>query len=75
MNDTCLLALGAMASELGVSARSLRAEAVAGRIPFVKVGETSLLFDPAAVRPVLLERSKEAERGRKGAESEGRDDA
>jgi len=58
MEDTRLLALGAMASDLGVSTRSLRVEALAGRIPCVRVGGESLLFDPEAVRRALLERSK-----------------
>lgn len=73
MNDTRLLPLGAMASELGIAARNLRAEALSGRIPFVKVGGTSLLFDPDAVRRTLLERSKEAERSAGCTNAEVRD--
>lgn len=53
-----LLPAGPTARRLRVTARWLRSEAEAGRIPHVKA-ERVLLFDPEAVERVLLERAQQ----------------
>ena len=51
-----LLPLGPMARQLRVTARWLRAEAEAGRVPCLKA-EKRYLFAPAIVERVLAERA------------------
>ena len=51
-----LLTAGQMARRLRVTARWLKAEADAGRIPHLKA-ETVYLFDPDVVERVLRERA------------------
>jgi len=67
-----LLALSSMARRLRVTAKWLRAEADAGRIPCVR-GDGVYLFDPDTVERVLLERARKpadlAEALRKAAET------
>ena len=55
-------ALDAMALQLGVSQKWLKAEAEAGRIPCLKAGRT-LLFNPEAVFEVLAERARSGDTG------------
>ena len=57
--DTRLLPLGAMARQLHVPAKWLREEAAAGRIPHLRAGNV-LLFNPAVVEPLLIERASAA---------------
>ncbi len=52
-----LLQAGPMARRLRVPVRWLRNEAEAGRIPHVQA-ERVLLFDPATVEQVLLDRAR-----------------
>lgn len=54
------LPLRRAAARLGVPAAWLRAEALAGRVPFLSVGRR-LLFNTAAVESALLERSRQAQ--------------
>ena len=49
--------MGPMARRLRVTAKWLREEAEAGRIPHLKAGPR-LLFDPETVEQVLLERAR-----------------
>jgi hypothetical protein len=55
-DDPRLVPLGVMAADLGVSPSDLRREALAGRVPCVKVGNRGLLFDRELVHRALLER-------------------
>jgi len=55
----CLIPLGPMARRMHVTARWLRGEAEAGRIPALRAGRT-LLFAPEAVEAVLVERARQA---------------
>lgn len=50
--------MGPMARRLRVTAKWLREEAEAGRIPHLKAGPR-LLFDPETVERVLLERARQ----------------
>lgn len=52
------LHLGAMARQLRVPAKWLRAEAEAGRIPHLRAG-SALLFDPEVVERIVLQRLSE----------------
>jgi hypothetical protein len=52
------ISLQRAASRLGVPAAWLRAEAEAGRVPFLRAGRR-LLFNPDSVAAALLERAKE----------------
>lgn len=52
-----LVALSVMAAELGVRPDDLRREALAKRVPCVRIGERSLLFDRDLVARLLLERA------------------
>jgi len=52
-----LLPVGPMARFLRVPVKWLREEAEAGRVPCVKA-DKALLFDPATVERVLLERAR-----------------
>jgi hypothetical protein len=54
-----LLPLGAMASRLHIRAAELRAEAEQGRVPCLRVGTKTLLFDPVRVYEALRRRSVE----------------
>lgn len=51
-----VLTLPRMASRLGVTARWLRAEAEAGRVPCLRAG-TRFLFNPVAVQEALARRA------------------
>jgi hypothetical protein len=62
ITQTPLLQVGPMARRLRVPVRWLRSEAEAGRIPHVQA-ERVLLFDPATVERVLVERAKTTEGG------------
>jgi hypothetical protein len=53
------LYLGAMARQLRVPAKWLRAEADAGRIPHLRAG-SALLFDPEVVERIVLDRLRES---------------
>ncbi len=53
-----LIPLCVLAAELGVRAADLRREALAGRIPCVRLGERSLLFDRERVRRLLTDRAE-----------------
>jgi len=64
MNDAksqseSFLPLRRAAARLGVPAAWLRGEAVAGRVPHLRVGRR-LLVNPQAVERVLLERAQQA---------------
>jgi hypothetical protein len=65
MSDTNLtesfVPLRRAAARLGVPAAWLRAEAVAGRVPSLRVGRR-LLMNPEAVERVLLERAQHEEK-------------
>ena len=52
-----LVSLSIMAADLGVRPADLRREAIAGRVPCVRIGERSLLFDRDRIRVWLLDRS------------------
>jgi len=54
---TNLLPIGAMARRLGVTAKWLRNEAEAGRIPHLAAGRR-LLFDAETVERLLTERAR-----------------
>jgi hypothetical protein len=54
-----LLPLGAMAARLHIRAAELRAEAEQGRVPCLRVGTKTLLFDPSRVYEALRRRSVE----------------
>lgn len=56
-NTTRLIPIGAMARILGVTARWLRAEAEAGRIPSLRAGKR-ILVDRETVEAIMLERAK-----------------
>ncbi|MGD8453218.1 MAG: hypothetical protein PVJ57_15475 [Phycisphaerae bacterium] len=56
------LPLRRAAARLGVPAAWLRAEAHAGRVPHLRVGRR-LLFNPAAVETVLLDRAAQEAKG------------
>lgn len=56
-----LVALPVMAADLGVRPEDLRREALAGRVPCVRVGDRSLLFDRERIRRLLLDRASEKE--------------
>jgi len=56
-----LVPTGAMASQLGVEPRELRAEAAAGTLPHVRVGRRGLLLDPERVIATLRHRSEGAD--------------
>ena len=62
-NEIRLLPLGSMARLVRVSARWLRAEAEAGRIPHLKAG-TVLLFNPEVVERLLIEWATKGEKAR-----------
>ena len=64
-----VLPLPRMARRLGVTARWLRAEAEAGRVPSLRAG-THLLFNPAAVQRVIAARAGAAP-GQTSAEESG----
>lgn len=64
ISQSPLLQVGPMARRLRVPVRWLRAEAEAGRIPHVQA-ERVLLFDPATVETVLLERARNGQGGRR----------
>jgi len=51
-----LVPLGVMAADLGVSPADLRREALAGRVPCVRVGSRGLLFDRELVHRSFLDR-------------------
>ena len=51
-----LLSLNRMARRLGVTAKWLKGEADAGRVPFLRAGNR-YLFSAAAVEQVLMERA------------------
>jgi len=56
------LPLRRAAARLGVPAAWLRAEARAARVPYLRVGRR-LLFNPAAVEAVLLDRAAQEAKG------------
>ena len=56
-NKPKLLPLGSMARQLGVTAKWLRAEAEAGKLPHLKAGER-ILFELNTVKTLLVERAK-----------------
>jgi hypothetical protein len=56
------LPLRRAAARLGVPVAWLRAEAVAGRVPCLRVGRR-LLLNPAAVEDALMKRAGEAAQG------------
>lgn len=56
--QTQLLPTGPMARRLRVPIRWLRSEAEAGRLPHLKAGATTILFDPEIVEKLLLERAR-----------------
>lgn len=58
-DDSQLIPLGVMAAILGISARDLRVEANAGRLPHVRVGDKGLLFDRQRVEGCLVGRARE----------------
>jgi hypothetical protein len=58
------LPLRSTAARLGVPAKWLRAEAMAERVPYLRVGRR-LLFDVAVVRAALLGRAAAPEGGAK----------
>jgi len=47
-----------MASRLGISRSNLRQEALAGRLPCVRIGKDGLIFDPRAVEEELAARAR-----------------
>ncbi len=64
-----LVPLSVMASDLGILARDLRKGALDGIVPFVRVGESGMLFNREEVHRVLLKRAtsvqgNESRRGR-----------
>lgn len=63
-DENVLVTLAEMASRLRLQPQELRREAEEGRLPAVRVGLKSLLFDPAVVDRLLRERAaKEAHQG------------
>lgn len=61
-NPELFLPLRRTAARLGVPAAWLRAEALAARVPYLRVGRR-LLFNPAAVEAVLLNRAAQEKKG------------
>ena len=55
-SDSSFTTLRRLANQLGLPARWLKAEAVAGRIPYLRVGR-SLRFNPEHVERVLADRA------------------
>lgn len=64
------LPLHRAASRLGVPSSWLRTEALAGRVPYLRVGRR-LLFNPAAVEGVLLDRASQEAKGIADANDQG----
>ncbi|MCG3127422.1 MAG: hypothetical protein CHACPFDD_02282 [Phycisphaerae bacterium] len=64
------LPLHRAASRLGVPATWLRTEALAGRVPHLRVGRR-LLFNPAAVEEALLHRASQKAKGIAHADDQG----
>ncbi|MCJ7729848.1 MAG: hypothetical protein MUO27_08250 [Sedimentisphaerales bacterium] len=57
-SEHILLTCGAMARQLGVRPKWLKAEAEAGRLPHVKA-EDIFLFEPETVFSILVERAQQ----------------
>ena len=59
-NELELVTLAAMASKLRIRPQELRREVEQGRLPAVRIGQSSLLFDPTVVERLLAARAAEA---------------
>lgn len=64
------LPLRRAAGRLGVPANWLRREALAGRVPYLRVGRR-MLFNPAAVEGALLNRASQEAKGIANADDQG----